>query len=441
MKPLEPPSDWRGIVRQLGPGVIISATIVGSGELIVTPKLGASVGMTLLWFIIGGCVLKVFIQLALGRYAVSSGKTTLESLDLVPGPRLRVSWVLWPFFLMFVAMIVQVAGMMGGLASIAQLMGVPVSKKVVAIVFAAVTAVLLVSGRYKMVERVSLVFVVVFTLCTVAAMFALQSTPYAVTWAEIGEGLSFNLPPSTTVAFAAFGIIGVGAAELIYYPYWCLEKGYGKFVGPQDGTPGWTARARGWLKVMQVDAWVACAIYTVATVAFYLLGAAVLHEDGMLVENADMIVTLSAMYQRTFGEWSLWLFLCGAFAVLYSTVFVATAANARLLVDSLSVLRVKRYADETERARWLKYACVAIPVAFTCVYLVWESPVTLVLIGALSQGLMLPFLAIAAIYLHHRKTERSILPGRATVTALWLAGLAMIAVGAYQFVTEILKRI
>jgi Mn2+/Fe2+ NRAMP family transporter len=120
---------------------------------------------------------------------------------------------------------------------------------------------------------------------------------------------------------------------------------------------------------------------------------------------------------------------------------VATAANARLLVDSLSVLRVKRYADETERARWLKYACVAIPVAFTCVYLVWESPVTLVLIGALSQGLMLPFLAIAAIYLHHRKTERSILPGRATVTALWLAGLAMIAVGAYQFVTEILKRI
>jgi Mn2+/Fe2+ NRAMP family transporter len=283
--------------------------------------------------------------------------------------------------------------------------------------------------------------VAVFTLCTVAAMASLQTTPYAITWAEIGEGLSFDLPPSTTVAFAAFGVIGVGAAELIYYPYWCQEKGYGRFVGPHDGTPGWTARARGWLRVMEVDAWVACVIYTVATVAFYLLGAAVLHKEGLAVENADMIVTLSAMYQRTFGEWSLWLFLCGAFAVLYSTLFVATAANARLLVDSLSVLRVKRYADDAERARWVKYACVAIPTAFTGVYLIWESPVTLVLIGALSQGLMLPFLAIAAIYLHHRKTERSILPGRATVTALWLAGLAMIAVGAYQFVTEILKRI
>jgi Mn2+/Fe2+ NRAMP family transporter len=342
---------------------------------------------------------------------------------------------------MFVAMIFQVAGIMGGVVSIAHILGVTVSKKIVAIVIAIVTAAMLVSGRYKLVERASLVFVVVFTLCTIAAMVALQITPYAVTWAEIGEGLSFDLPPSTTIAFAAFGVIGVGAAELIYYPYWCLEKGYGKFVGPQDGTPGWTIRARGWLKVMQIDAWVACAIYTIATIAFYLLGAAVLHEEGLAVENADMIVTLSAMYQRTFGEWSLWLFLCGAIAVLYSTLFVATAANARLLVDSLSVLRVKRYADEAERARWVKYGCVAIPVAFTCVYLIWESPVTLVLIGALSQGLMLPFLAIGAIYLHHRRTEKSILPGRGPVTALWIAGLAMVAVGSYQFATEILKRL
>ena len=40
--------------------------------------------------------------------------------------------------------------------------------------------------------------------------------------------------PAFTVAFAAFGIIGVGASELIYYPYWCLEKGYASFVT----TPG-----------------------------------------------------------------------------------------------------------------------------------------------------------------------------------------------------------
>ena len=42
------PRGPAAILRQIGPGLIITATIVGSGELIVTPKLGASAGVTLL---------------------------------------------------------------------------------------------------------------------------------------------------------------------------------------------------------------------------------------------------------------------------------------------------------------------------------------------------------------------------------------------------------
>ena len=78
------------MLRQLGPGLIISAMIVGSGELIVTPKLGAEVGFSLLWFIVVGCLLKVFVQVELGRFAISEGCTTLEAMDLMPGPRWRV---------------------------------------------------------------------------------------------------------------------------------------------------------------------------------------------------------------------------------------------------------------------------------------------------------------------------------------------------------------
>lgn len=32
------------------------------------------------------------------------------------------------------------------------------------------------------------------------------------------------------------GIIGVGAAELVVYPYWCLEKGDARFAGKNDGS-------------------------------------------------------------------------------------------------------------------------------------------------------------------------------------------------------------
>ena len=56
---------------------------------------------------------------------------------------------------------------------------------------------------------------------------------------------------------------------------------------------------------MRVDAGVSLVLYTSITVAFYLLGAAVLHARGLDVTNADMIHVLSQMFRQTFGEWTL----------------------------------------------------------------------------------------------------------------------------------------
>src|SRR6185436_20391924 len=118
---------FTGILRHVGPGLIISAIIVGSGELIVTPKLGAEEGFKLLWFIILGCLLKVFVQIELGRYALTSGRTTLEALNTLPGPRLIVSWVLWLWLAMYICLVPQVAGMVGGVATSLKLGGINVS--------------------------------------------------------------------------------------------------------------------------------------------------------------------------------------------------------------------------------------------------------------------------------------------------------------------------
>src|SRR5687768_1666869 len=92
---MPPPTTLAGTFRHIGPGLIISAMIVGSGELIVTPKLGAEEGFKLLWFIVLGCLLKVFVQIELGRDAILRGRTTLMAFNTLPGPRLIVSWVLW----------------------------------------------------------------------------------------------------------------------------------------------------------------------------------------------------------------------------------------------------------------------------------------------------------------------------------------------------------
>ena len=83
--PQDAPKDWRGILKHLGPGLIITACIVGSGELIATPKAGAEYGFSLLWFIIAGCMIKVLVQVELGRFAISKGCLLYTS----PSPRDR----------------------------------------------------------------------------------------------------------------------------------------------------------------------------------------------------------------------------------------------------------------------------------------------------------------------------------------------------------------
>src|SRR5690606_6056590 len=151
--------------------------------------------------------------------------------------------------------------------------------------------------------------------------------PQYFSWEQVLHGLSFQPPEGGLgTAVAVFGITGVGASELVMYPYWCIEKGYARYAGPNDDSPAWVRRAFGWVLVVVVDVRNWITIYTFAIFAFYLLCDGVLHGMRLMPQGSDMIATLSNLYTQTLGDWSLWLFLAGAVAVLYSTVFASTAA-------------------------------------------------------------------------------------------------------------------
>ena len=142
----------------------------------------------------------------------------------------------------------------------------------------------------------------------------------------------------------------------------------------------------GWLRVLHTDAALSMLIYTGATIAFYILGAAVLHGQGLQVTDRELIETLGQMYRQTLGTTGAWIFLVGAFAVLYSTFFVATASNARLFADAAAIFGVAHYRDEAARLRMVRAACVGLPIASGTVYFLFPQPVMLVLIGAIGQG-------------------------------------------------------
>ena len=294
---MDAPTHWRGMIKHLGPGLIITACIVGSGELIATPKVGAEYGFSLLWFIIAGCMIKVLVQVELGRYAISKGMTTLEAMDSMPGPRFIVSWLVWCWLFMFIGILFQLGGIVGGVGKVVMELGWisgmgSNGDRIIALAVSGATIAILASGKYKPVEIFSTIMVVLFTVATLFALGSLQWSPemaeYSIKWADIKEGFKFKLPGDFSTAFAAFGIIGVGASELIYYPYWCLEKGYAKNVGPYDPTNVWYDRAKGWLRVMRFDAGLSMVVYTGATVAFFLLGSALLHGPDMATDKVKV---------------------------------------------------------------------------------------------------------------------------------------------------------
>ncbi|HEX2101969.1 MAG TPA: Nramp family divalent metal transporter, partial [Candidatus Synoicihabitans sp.] len=411
---VEAPRRIVDALRYVGPGLILTAGIVGTGELVLTPRVAAEHGFSLLWLIVLGCVVKVFVQIELGRYAVATGQTTLQALNSLPGPRWRASWMLWLWLPVFIAMISVVGGILGGTAHVIRLLGVEADPRVLTVLLGVSCAILLGLGRYRLIELCCTALVAVFMVATAVAVVALQWTEYRVTSAQIASGFRFTLPANFATAFAAFGIIGVGAAELLYYPYWCLEKGYAQRVGPRtEQDVGWLDRARGWLRVMRVDAWSSMIVYTAATVAFYVLGAAVLHRKGLVVSNQEMIPTLAQMYSETYGAGGLVVFLVGALATLYSTAFAASASNGRLLADALGLFGLARatpgVTGRDERVRWCS---VALPLYAALLYLVWPQPVTLILISGVGQAILLPFLGGAALFFLYRRLDPAVRPGR-----------------------------
>ncbi|HEY0969245.1 MAG TPA: Nramp family divalent metal transporter [Opitutaceae bacterium] len=435
---VDAPTRLLSTLRYVGPGLILTAGIVGTGELVLTPRVAAEHGFSLLWLIVLGCMVKVFVQIELGRQAVATSATTLQALDSLPGPRARVSWIMWIWLPVFIAMISVIGGILGGTAEVLRMAGVNLPMPVMVIALGAICSVLLGLGRYALIELACTAMVAVFIVATGIALVLLQGTEFRITGSNLAEGFSFRMPDNFASVFATFGLIGVGAAELIYYPYWCLEKGYAQRVGPRGGSSeAWLARARGWLRVMRVDAWCSMAVYTSTTAGFFLLGAAVLHAKGLKVSNADMIPTLAQMYVETFGPFGHWVFIVGAVATLYSTAFAGTASNARLLADALGLFGLAKHNDAPAYQARVRWCAIGLPAYAAVVYLIWPQPVTLIMISGIGQAILLPFLGGAAVYFYFRRLEPGLRSGKIWATLLWISAASLVSAGLWQLYEQV----
>ena len=428
----DPPRAFTEILRRIGPGIILAASIVGSGELIATTTLGAQVGYAAMWVIILSCLVKPIVQAELGRYTIATGETGLAGFNLVPGPRWKVNWIVWAWALMTVLTQLQIGAMFGGVSQVMfQLIpSIPVNAWV--LIFLGITLGLLLGGGYERIEGLAMVKVGLFTLLTFLAAVVLTRMPQYFSWADVWQGFNFRLPgEGLSTAVAVFGITGVGASELFMYPYWCVEKGYARSAGKRDASPEWRARAEGWIRVMHIDIFVSMFIYTIATIAFYLLGAGILHGMGKVPAAKDMISVLSNIYTQTLGAWSLWIFYLGAIATLYGTIFAATAANSRVYADMFRLMGFFDHTDYAARVRYRRGFVLFLTIFPVCLFMLVQSPVKMVVAGGVVQALMLPIIGIGTLYLRHRHLPEEVRPSSWITATLWGATFVIVVLMGY----------
>lgn len=439
-----PPVGWLASSKFFGPGLVVSASIVGAGELITTTALGAEAGFILLWLVFFSTIIKVAVQVEMARYSIVTGEGAIEGYNRVPPRFGRVSWVFLMWALMALSKLIQTGGVVGGLAaalSILMPLGFePLSFASVGIWAVAVTVIAiatLITNRYGLIENVAVFLTIAFVAVVVLVVTALPFTEFAYTAGDVASGLSLQLPLGAIgIALTMFGMTGVASEEITAYTYWCLEKGYARWAGPNDGSEEYRRRARGWISVMQKDAMFSWIVYTVSTAAFYVLGAAVLHPQGLVPEGNETISILSNTFASVFGEPGRIIFLIGAVAALGSTMWAAIPSWSRSWANALALVGVFDWTDSHRRNRWMQVFIVLLPILWLATFFWIDSIMVMIMVGGIAGGIFVAGVAVSALYLRGR-IEPELRSGRFLHIALIVSSIAIILLGIYSAVTAL----
>ena len=429
----DPPRSFFSKLRFLGPGFILSASIVGSGELIATTVLGAKGGFITFWVILVSCFVKVAIQLEFGKNAIITGKTLMFSFAKLPGPTFKKgNWAIWATFLLTLLKILQVGGMLGGSAIAISMLFPQIPILIWALILGILLSFLIYKNYYSIIEKTSILMVAGFTLLTLASVLAISFTPFGFTFSDVMSGLRFELPPDLVfIAIGAFGITGVASDEIIAYTYWCQEKGYANHTGINDGSEEWQLRANGWIKIMQLDAIVAMVIYTLVTAAFYLLGASILYGQKEIPEGNELINSLASIYTQSLGSEARFAYLAGAFFVLYSSVFATLAYWSRLFPDIFGQLGWINPDSTTDRKKWVAILAWLFPCLWVIAYLFVEMPTFMILSGGVVGSVLLLIVVFAAIIFRFQNKFLKIASGPVSELMFWLSVASIASISIY----------
>ncbi|MFB8072277.1 Nramp family divalent metal transporter [Streptomyces californicus] len=375
-------SSW----KYIGPGIVVAATGVGAGDLVATLIAGSKFGYTLMWAAVIGCVVKISLAEAAGRWHLATGRTLFDGWRSL-GPWTTVYFavyvVVWGF-------IYGATAMSSSALPIVALFPDGPGLKFWAVVTGLIGLVFVWFNRYAVFEKVMTVLIGI--MFVVVVYVALRVVP------DIGASFAGLLPvlPDGSLLYTLGLIGGVGGTiTMAAYGYWVNAKGWG------DSS---------WMKVMRLDNRVAYITTGIFVVAMLIVGAELLHASQIALTSGDRgLVDLGKVLEDRFGAGTAKLFLVGFFATSFSSLIGVWHGVSLMFADFVERFRAPAAEEAGEQAgpaaadrqqRSAPFRAYLLWLTFPPMTLLWlDEPFGLVIAYGVLGAFFMPFLALTLLWL------------------------------------------
>ncbi len=411
-------SSW----KYIGPGIVVAATGVGAGDLVATLIAGSKFGYTLMWAAVIGCVVKISLAEAAGRWHLATGRTLFEgwrSLGQWTTVYFAIYVVVWGF-------VYGATAMSSSALPVVALFPDGPGLKTWAIIMGLIGLVFVWFNQYAVFEKVMTVLIGV--MFVVVVYVALRVGP------DAGASFAGLLPvlPDGSLLYTLGLIGGVGGTiTMAAYGYWVNAK-------------GWTNT--GWMKVMRLDNRVAYITTGIFVVAMLIVGAELLHSSQLALTKGDRgLIDLGKILEDRYGTVTAKLFLVGFFATSFSSLIGVWHGVSLMFADFVERLRRDRGGAPVDegtveevaagvKERSLPFRAYLLWLTFPPMALLWlDQPFGLVVVYGVLGAFFMPFLALTLVWLlNSSRTPAEWRNGMLSNVMLVAAGLLFVVLCVQQ---------
>jgi len=386
-------------LSELGPGLLLAATGIGVGDVVSSIIAGAEYGLTLVWALAAGVLVKLVITEGSARWQLVTGTT------LVQGWRDNLPPIaLFAFFAYFVIWSYIVASALvsaSALVPAAVMQAIPLAAW--GVVHATAAFLLVFFGRYEQLLWLIKWFIgLMFTAVVTTVLLILLRS--GADWSAVGGRAAI----SVSYVLSLIGGIG-GTVTLLSYGYWMREEGW---AGPDR------------LQTARADLSVSFGLAFVFGLSMIFLSSQIEWTGQILDEGPRLSLLVADRIALETGPAGRAIFLVGFWGAAFSSV-VGVWHGVPFLFDDFIHLWMRREPKGqtgTAYRGWALYLTLAAISA-----LLIQRPVWLVFAYTVVGSLFFPFVIVTLLWMNNAKLTSS--PSRNGFMVNSVLGAALVVYG------------